>query len=135
MKTLLLALVAILSIGTTTIASANRPETFKPKTFALRYGNQKTIARGELRIRFVTVMEDSRCPVGVNCVWAGNAKIQVRVSDRRGHSKMIELNTNGEPRAAQFGRYAINLVNLTPQPRQNSKPAPSRYTAMFSIQR
>jgi len=135
MKTLLLALIAILSIGATTIASANRPETFKAETFALRYGNQKTIARGELRIRFVTVMEDSRCPVGVNCVWAGNAKIQVRVSDRRGHSKMIELNTNGEPRAAQFGRYAINLVNLTPQPRQNSKPAPSRYTAMFSIQR
>jgi hypothetical protein len=135
MKTLLLALVTILSIGTTTIAWPNRPETFKRETFALRYGNQKTVARGELRIRFVTVMEDSRCPVGVNCVWAGNAKIQVKVSDRRGRSKVMELNTSGEPRGAQFGRYAINLVNLTPQPRENNKPSPSRYTAMFSIQR
>ena len=133
MKTLLLALVAILSIGTTTIASPNRPETFKRETFSLRYGNQRTIARGELTIRFVTVMEDSRCPIGVNCVWAGNAKIKVRVTDRRGRSKVMELNTSGEPRGGQFGRVTINLVNLTPQPRQNAKPARSRYTAMFSI--
>ena len=133
MKTLLLALVAILSIGTTTIASQNRPETLRHETFSVRYGNQKRIARGELTMRFITVMEDSRCPVGVNCVWAGNAKIKVKVTDRRGHSKVMELNTNGEPRGEQFGRYAINLVSLTPEPRQNSKPARSRYTATFSI--
>ena len=134
MKPLLLALIAILSIGTTTIASSHRSETFKPETFSLRYGHRKTIARGDLSIRFVAVKEDSRCPVGVNCVWAGNAKIQVRVTDRRGRSKLMELNTGGEPRSERFGRYSINLVSLAPQPMQNEERPHSRYTARLTIE-
>ena len=31
-------------------------------------------------ITFKEVLEDSRCPTGVNCVWAGRAKISVEVS-------------------------------------------------------
>lgn len=135
MKTLLLTLVAILGFSTTTIAAAHKPETFKLDTFALRNGKQRTVARGELTIKFVTVMEDSRCPAGVNCIWAGNAKIQLKVTDRSGRTKMMELNTNGEPKGDQFGRYAINLVNVTPKPTQNRKPTPSRYTARLSVQR
>ena len=139
MKSLLLTLVAILGIGATNISAALepktvKPETFKPETFALRTGTQRTVARGELTIKFVTVMEDSRCPVDVQCVWAGNAKIQVKVTDRRGRTKMMELNTNGEPKGDQFGRYAISLVNLTPEPTQKRKPTPSRYNARLSIQ-
>ena len=140
MKRLLLTLVAILGIGATTISAALEPETFKPEifkpeTFALRNGTQRTVARGELTIRFVSVMEDSRCPVDVNCVWEGNAKIKVKVTDRRGRTKMMELNTNGEPKGDQFGRYAIRLVNLTPKPTQKLKHMPSRYNARLSIQR
>ena len=145
MKTLLLTLVAILGIGATNgSAAAREPVTFKPKIFkpkafksetiVLRNGTHRTAARGELTIKFVTVLEDSRCPVGVNCVWAGNAKIQLRVADRQGHIKMLELNTNGDPNVGQFGGYAISLVNLTPKPTQNRHTA-SRYNAKLSIQR
>ena len=139
MKTLLLTLVAILSIGATNISAAQKPETFrtenfKPETFALRSGTQRTVARGELTIKFVTVVEDSRCPVDVNCVWAGNAKIKLRVTDRRGRTKMMELNTNGEPKGDQFGRYNISLVNLTPKPAERRR-TPLRYNARLSIQR
>ena len=139
MKTLLLTLVAILGIGATNTSAALKPESFrtenfKPETFSLRNGAQRTVVRGELTIKFVTVMEDSRCPVDVNCIWAGNAKIQVKVTDRRGHTKMMELNTNGEPKGDQFGPYAISLVNLTPKPTQR-KHTPSRYNARLSIQR
>jgi hypothetical protein len=145
MKTLVLSLVAILGIGPTSSISAVpdpqtfktesfRPESLKPETIALRAGTQRTTARGELTIKFVTVMEDSRCPVGVNCVWAGNAKIRLKVTDRRGRTKMMELNTNAEPKIDQVGRYSISVVNLTPKPVQNRRHTP-RYNAMLSIQR
>ena len=35
---------------------------------------------GNLQIRFIGVPEDSRCPLDVECVWAGNAKIVLGVS-------------------------------------------------------
>ncbi|HKA21576.1 MAG TPA: hypothetical protein VKN18_25090 [Blastocatellia bacterium] len=140
MRNLILTVVTILSIGATSVASAHRQETVKSEavkseTFTLRAGKQKRVARGELTIKFVNVIEDSRCPVGVNCIQAGNAKIQVKVTDRRGQTKTMELNTNKEPKGDQLGPYAINLVNLEPQPMKEGKPARSRYTARFSIQR
>jgi hypothetical protein len=139
MKTLLLTLVAIAGIGATDASAALAPQTlktenFKPETLALRNGTQRNVARGELTIKFVSVIEDSRCPVGVNCIWAGNAKIRLKVTDRRGRAKMMELNTNGEPKVDQFGPYSISLVNLTPKPTQR-KHSPSRYNARLSIQR
>ena len=140
MKNVFLILVAILGVGSTTITAAHkqepiREESLRRDTVDLRKGLQKTVARGELKIKFVAVLEDSRCPLGVNCVWAGNAKIQLRVTDRRGRTKLMELNTGGEPRGDRIGRYAINLVNLTPLPKPNEKFGQSRYTARLSIQR
>ena len=137
MRTLFLTAFTMLSIGATSVASAHRQETvktetIKSETFTLRVGHQKRVARGELTIKFVNVMEDSRCPVGVNCIQAGNAKIQIKVTDRRGQTKTMELSTNKDPKGDRLGAYAINLVNLAPQPRKDGKP--TRYTAKFSIQ-
>ena len=42
--------------------------------FSLRIGRKVTLRDTELKIRFVSVIEDSRCPKGVNCVWQGNAR-------------------------------------------------------------
>ena len=140
MRTLFLTVFTMLSIGATSVASAHRqetvkPETIKSETFTLRAGHQKRVARGELTIKFVNVIEDSRCPVGVNCIQAGNAKIQIKISDRRGQTKTMELSTNTDPKADRLGPYAITLVSLAPQPTKDDKPAQSRYTARFSIQR
>lgn len=137
MRTLFLTVFTMLSIGATSVASAHRQEnvkteTIRSETFTLRAGHQKRVARGELNIKFVNVIEDSRCPVGVNCIQAGNAKIQIKVTDRRGQTKTMELSTNKDPKGDRLGAYAINLVNLAPQPRKDGKP--TRYTAKFSIQ-
>jgi hypothetical protein len=140
MRTLFLTVFTALSIGATSVASAHRqetvkPETIKSETFTLRAGHQKRVARGELTIKFVNVIEDSRCPVGVNCIQAGNAKIQIKVTDRRGQTKTMELSTNKDPKGDRLGPYAINLVSLAPQPTKDGKPTRSRYTARFSIER
>jgi len=50
----------------------------------------ETIQIGNHEITFKEVLEDSRCPVGVNCVWAGRAKISIEVSDEE--NKVMEKN-------------------------------------------
>ncbi len=126
MKSLILTLIT--SLALTSVVTAKSPDKLN-----LRAGQQKTAARGELTIKFISVLEDSRCPANARCIWAGNAKIKVKVSNRSGGSKVMEINTNLEPHGDQFGGYAINLTGLTPEP--SVKGAASRYVAVFSIKR
>ena len=127
MKILILALAAI--FGMTIITPAQ-----KPTNITLRHNQQKSAGSTGLTIKFVSVVEDSRCPEGVQCVWAGNAKIQVKVTNARG-SEILTMNTGAGPKGDQYGGYAINLINLEPGKPQHGKLPASRYTATFSITR
>ena len=97
-------------------------------------GKQKTVTKDKIKIQFVSLVEDSRCPTDTECVWAGNAKIKIKVSSRRG-SEMFEINTNTGARGASFNGYAINLTSLTPAPATNIRINKNGYTAAFEISR
>ena len=43
---------------------------------------------------FVRVVEDSRCPKGVQCVWEGDATIELRVAPERGEPETVQLHLN-----------------------------------------
>lgn len=107
MKTLILALVVM--CGMTAVASAQKP-------VALRHGQQKTVGNTRLIIKFVSVVEDSRCPTGANCIWAGNAKIKILVKDPKGRSQEFELNSNLGDKTVLFGGYEIGMTKLVPHP-------------------
>lgn len=127
MKTIFLS--ALVLCGLASVGLANKPE-----VITLQAGQQRTAAHGEITIKLVSVEEDSRCPEGATCVWAGNARIKVKVGYRRGNSKTVSMNTNMGPKGDQVGGWAISLTSLTPLPRKNGK-SHSRYTATFSITR
>src|SRR5262245_61278798 len=77
--------------------------------------NQKAMIEGEgLAVVFESVLEDSRCPEGVDCVWSGNAKIKVRSSKQKQTPAAIELNTNVGPKSSSYLDYEIKLVALKP---------------------
>lgn len=42
-------------------------------------------------IKFVEVLEDSRCPKNVTCVWAGRARVLVEVTENGKHVQQKEL--------------------------------------------
>jgi hypothetical protein len=43
------------------------------KEFTLKVGETGKAPREQLQVDFISVADDSRCPKGVTCVWAGNA--------------------------------------------------------------
>ncbi len=127
MKNIFLGLILTLMFGGVITANAQTTQ-----QVSLRVNKQKSVMRDRLRIKFVAV-EDSRCPQDVNCVWAGNAKVTIKVTNRRGESKTFDLNTNLDAKAIKFDGYEIKLGNVTPYPRSNVRINPSGYTASFTV--
>ena len=83
--------------------------------FELKAGQTKNIPGSRAKIKFLSVVEDSRCPKGTQCIWAGNAKIKLRVSDRR-KVKVFNLNTARGVQSYSFEGYQIRLVKVSPTP-------------------
>lgn len=107
----------------------------RDQTLSVRVNRQKSLGRNNLTIKFVSLVEDSRCAEGTRCVWAGNARIQVRITDARGRSQIFEMNTGTGAQGASFGGYAVNLTSLEPRPRVNARINRNAYTATFSVSR
>jgi hypothetical protein len=101
----------------------------------LRPGQTRSLYAGKLKIKFVEVIEDSRCPEGVTCVWAGNAKVKLVITGYRTGTKTVELNTNGGLKGDQLEGYAINLDSVTPYPKADKPIKKSSYRVNISVSR
>lgn len=49
-------------------------------TFKLGVGEYQEV--NDIEITFLEVLEDSRCPKDVDCVWAGQAKIKIAIKEK-----------------------------------------------------
>jgi hypothetical protein len=127
MRNVFLAIILTLIFGGAMTVNAQ-----KTQQVTLRLNKQAKISRSNLTIRFLSV-EDSRCPRDVQCVWAGNAAVTVKVTNGRGASKTFELNTNLETKSASFDGYEITLGTVTPYPRSNIRIDRNGYTATLTV--
>lgn len=103
------------------------------RSVTVKINNEAAVPDTNLRIAFTELVEDARCPEDTTCVWAGNAKIKVRVSDN-GRSEVLELDTN--PRSTEpvkFASYTLKLTKLTPVPRTNIRINRNGYEATIEI--
>ena len=98
-------------------------------------GKQKKASRSKINIKFVSVVEDSRCPPDVQCIQAGNARIKVTVSRPGSAAKTFEMNTNLGEKGDIYEGYAIYLTNLSPVPETTVRNIQNTYKATFSISR
>jgi hypothetical protein len=104
------------------------------KEFKLRFGGDAAVGDG-LKVKFSALVEDSRCPKGVDCIWEGNAKIKVELSGAGKESATFELNTNVEPKSASGAGYEISLLKLDPYPNADARPKEKDYVATLSVRR
>jgi hypothetical protein len=75
---------------------------------------------GGLRVRPLQVLEDSRCPEDVVCVWAGRVRLSVAIS---GVGER-EINS-GEPVATPRGAFV--LAEVAPPRRRDGPPPAYRF--------
>ena len=102
--------------------------------FTLAPGQASTVDTTSVRVEFMRVSGDSRCPADAICVWGGDALVHIRVSD--GSSVEYELHTGDQSRAAvTHGGIRLELVNLQPYPFSSRTIAPEDYRATLTASR
>lgn len=105
-------------------------------TIVLQFGSSNQVDTG-LRVSFAQVVEDSRCPASVVCVWQGNGAIRLDITTGSG-TQSATLNTAGGtafPREASVAGYTFTLVELDPQ-RPTPDPIPlQQYRATIRVTR
>ncbi|HEY0627770.1 MAG TPA: hypothetical protein VGD23_00410 [Sphingomicrobium sp.] len=83
-----------------------------------------------LRVRPVAIVEDSRCPALVRCVWAGRLVVRSEVVGGRWREvRDLEL---GKPQ--QIADGALTLVRAEPQKAAPGDIAPGAYRFTFDFQ-
>jgi len=129
------AMVVVLFFAGISAESAEPGRIFLDKQFTLGFGQSAMTADGKLVITFKAVLEDSRCPVNVVCIWAGNGKVEFEVIDIDGQKKSVALNTEQEPKAAAFKGHRLTLLALDP-PRKDGVPlVPEDYFVTVRVQK
>lgn len=90
-----------------------------------RFG--ETVTVGAPRITPLKLIEDSRCPPGVQCVWAGRVRISVRIETGAGTStRDIDL---GQPVRVADG--TLTLAEAYPDKRKDTTLYPEEYRFGF----
>jgi hypothetical protein len=88
----------------------------------------ETVAMSGFRLTPLEVVEDSRCPTGVQCVWAGRLRLRARI-DFDDSTAEREL-TLGE--AQPVGTGMLKLVEAQPHPQEGQTTYPEDYRFGFT---
>jgi len=108
----------------------------RDSTFVLEVGGSNQVDTN-LKVSFAQVVEDSRCPASVVCVWQGNGAVRLDIMTGGG-AQSVTLNTAGGaafPREASVAGYTFTLVELAPQ-RSTPDPVPAQqYRATIRVTR
>jgi hypothetical protein len=84
------------------------------ETFDLRPGQERLVRSAGVRILLVEVAEDSRCPQGVECIWAGNVRVVLRVKGPGKSTKLEMLNSATEPTALALKGRSVSIAKVSP---------------------
>ncbi len=105
--------------------------------FALRYGQSVHLDDAKLKIEFHAVEQDSRCPVGVVCVWEGQCVVGLSLTRDSGESQKFSLTARaGHPElaAAEVFGYRVELHGVEPVPTKDaSHPGHEQYRLSVEI--
>lgn len=85
-------------------------------TIALAPGQTATLANGG-SVRYVRLVNDSRCAPDVQCVWAGDAVIELHWTPATGADRNLQLhfNTAAGPNYADLDGRRVTFIALSRQ--------------------
>lgn len=95
-----------------------------------------TVDGTSVRLQFVTVTGDSRCPADAFCIQGGDALVEVRASSGGNSTTTYQLHTgNSSLASATHDSVRFALVQLQPYPFSSRTISPGEYRATLEITR
>jgi hypothetical protein len=122
---LTVTLVACRSAGApvTHAASLNQEIQLAPK-------EQAVFVQPQFNVEFVRVVEDSRCPSDVTCVWAGEVKVQV--STRINAAEAVQHEIKAGEHATVGGLHLV-VVAVQPERLSTREISPDEYRVTLKV--
>lgn len=105
-------------------------------------GENKFLKDYEMNVTFKGISEDSRCPEGVNCIWAGVAVAEIEVMGTYSRPVVLSLATTENAgrnfhQSQEFNGYTISLEEVTPFPKADggAKALEGKYKVGITIKK
>ena len=107
------------------------------EAFSMNQGTSACLkTETEFTIRFNQVTEDSRCPEGVQCIWAGRVDVALTLA-KDGAAQNVELSSGdlgkGGKGEVVFNGYTVRLENVAPAKVEGSKIEQKDYTIRLMV--
>ena len=124
-----LVLVAGLSACEKSVSRADLPLN---EVIPIKQGQVLENQAAKITLLMDSVINDSRCPSDVDCVWAGSA--QVRFTFSKGDASLkFTLNSDISPVDSLVFDYRIELIELSPGPVSGKPIRQGEYSAKIKV--
>lgn len=104
------------------------------ESIVLKFGQAEKLAGG-MSVKFVEIVEDSRCPEGATCIWAGRAIVRIEVTENGSEPRIVDFEVGNIESTARFGKFVVKAEKLDPYPKAESQTDKAAYSATLSIER
>jgi hypothetical protein len=108
------------------------------ETFSTPAGGKMEMVEEKIIVSFKELLEDSRCPKQVTCVWQGAATVRLvaMVQGNQPNQHDFQLATAPESaRSAAYEGYRIELIDVEPHPQSATQPPPDDYQVSLRVTR
>ncbi|WP_375509597.1 hypothetical protein [uncultured Nostoc sp.] len=104
--------------------------------FYLKYGKTAYLPTEKIEIKFSKVIQDSRCPTKVTCIWQGQVIIGLDIikNGQQVSTLMLTLIPGSDALPIQFlDKYSVRLIEVSPYPHSGQTSALKDYIAKIVV--
>jgi len=126
--------ICLLSVLVLSTGCGEKAREYEPgQEFTLPIGEEAEIKGEDLRLEFLEVTADSRCPKNVECIWAGEAKYKLRFT--KGEIlKQIEITEPGAEGQVSYAWHGYEIrTSLEPYPQDPGDIEAGDYKLRMSV--
>lgn len=95
-----------------------------------------TVSLDDVKVSFLQMVEDSRCPTGTVCVWEGQAVVSLQAVAPGGTAEpfTLTLRAGDEALATKVvAGHRFTVIDLVPHPDPRIRIDPSKYTVTLRV--
>lgn len=104
--------------------------------FYLKYGKTAYLPSENIEIKFSKVIQDSRCPSNVTCIWQGQVIIELDIikNGKQVSTLMLTLIPGSDALPIQFlDKYTVTLKEVSPYPQSEQMIALKDYIVKIVV--
>jgi hypothetical protein len=126
----------LVSVAGLVVASASEAKVVAlGQRFSLKIGESAQVEGEGLAIGFESVVTDSRCPKGEQCIREGEATIRVWLRKAPGARETQELEVSSEDSGLSYQGYELRALRLDPYPISGKAVERTQYSALLELAR